>query len=45
MPIYRGRHLQADGQGVKGIPGESSHFRFDLSVYENVPVAGDNETR
>ena len=45
MPIYRGRHLQADEEGIKGVIGESSRFRFDISVYGNVPVTSDNKAR
>jgi outer membrane scaffolding protein for murein synthesis (MipA/OmpV family) len=45
MPIYRGRHLQADEEGIKGVLGESSRFRFDISVYGNVPVTSDNKAR
>lgn len=45
MPIYRGRHVQADEEGIKGILGESSRLRLDFSVYGNVPVTSDNEAR
>jgi outer membrane scaffolding protein for murein synthesis (MipA/OmpV family) len=45
MPIYRGRYLQADEEGIKGILGASNRLRLDVSVYGNVPVSGDNEAR
>lgn len=45
MPIYRGRHLQADEEGIKGILGESDRFRLDFSVYGSVPVSSDNDAR
>jgi outer membrane scaffolding protein for murein synthesis (MipA/OmpV family) len=45
MPVYRGRVLQADEEGIKGVLGESSRFRFDLSFYGNVPVSNDNDAR
>ncbi len=45
MPVYRGRFLQADEEGIKGVLGESSRFRLDLSFYGNVPVSNDNDAR
>jgi outer membrane scaffolding protein for murein synthesis (MipA/OmpV family) len=45
MPIYRGRRLQADEEGIKGVLGESSRFRFDVSVFGSVPVNSDNGAR
>lgn len=45
MPVYRGRFLQADEEGIKGVLGQSSRFRIDLSFYGNVPVSGDNDAR
>lgn len=45
MPIYRGKILQADEEGIKGVLGTSDHFRFDLSFYGNVPVGTDNIAR
>jgi outer membrane scaffolding protein for murein synthesis (MipA/OmpV family) len=45
MPIYRGRQLQADEEGIKGVLGESSRLRLDFSVFGNVPVSNDNEVR
>lgn len=45
MPIYRGKVLQADEEGIKGILGASDRFRFDLSFYGNVPVGVDNDAR
>jgi outer membrane scaffolding protein for murein synthesis (MipA/OmpV family) len=45
MPIYRGRYFQADEEGIKGVLGQSSRFRLDLSFYGNVPVSSDNEAR
>ena len=45
MPIYRGRRVQADEEGIKGILGESSRLRLDFSVYGNVPVTSDNKAR
>lgn len=45
MPIYRGRHLQADEEGIKGVLGESNRLRMDVSVYGNVPVGNDNDAR
>jgi len=45
MPVYRGRFLQADEEGIRGVLGESSRFRLDLSFYGNVPVSNDNDAR
>jgi len=45
MPIYRGRHLQADEEGIKGVLGETSRLRFDISLDGNVPVTNDNDAR
>lgn len=45
MPIYRGRYLQADEEGIKGILGQSNRLRLDFSVYGNVPVSSDNDAR
>jgi outer membrane scaffolding protein for murein synthesis (MipA/OmpV family) len=45
MPIYRGRRLQADEEGIKGILGESSRLRFDVSVFGSVPVNSDSGAR
>ena len=45
MPIYRGHHVQADEEGIKGILRESNRLRLDFSVYGNVPVTSDNEAR
>ncbi|MGB5835400.1 MAG: MipA/OmpV family protein [Thiohalocapsa sp.] len=45
MPIYRGTYFQADEEGIKGILGESSRFRLDISLYGNVPVSSDNDAR
>lgn len=45
MPVYRGRFLQADEEGIKGVLGESSRLRLDLSFYGNVPVSNDNDAR
>jgi MipA family protein len=45
MPIYRGRHLQADEEGIKGVLGETSRLRFDVSLDGNVPVKSDNDAR
>jgi outer membrane scaffolding protein for murein synthesis (MipA/OmpV family) len=45
MPIYRGRYLQADEEGIKGILGETSRFRFDISLDGNVPVTNENDAR
>jgi MipA family protein len=45
MPIYRGRHLQADEEGIKGVLGESGRVRLDFSVFGNVPVSSENKVR
>ncbi len=45
LPVYRGRSLQADEEGIKGILSETDRLRLDVSVYGNVPVRGDNEAR
>ncbi len=45
MPIYRGRYLQADEEGIKGVLGETSRLRFDFSLDGNVPVTSDNDAR
>lgn len=45
MPIYRGRQLQADEEGIKGVLGEASRLRLDFSVFGNVPVSSDNTMR
>ena len=45
MPIYRGRVLRADEEGIKGVLGASERFRFDLSFYGNLPVGSDNDAR
>ena len=45
LPIYRGRFLQADEEGIRGVLGESNRFRFDLSFFGNVPVSNDNDAR
>lgn len=45
MPIYRGPYFQADEEGIKGILGESGRFRFDFSLFGNVPVSSGNGAR
>ena len=45
MPIYRGRQLQADEEGIKGVLGESGRLRLDFSIFGNVPVSRDNKVR
>lgn len=45
MPIFRGRRLQADEEGIKGVLGETSRLRLDVSLDGNVPVTSDNEAR
>ena len=44
-PIYRGLHLQADEEGIKGMLLESDRVRFDISYGGNVPVSSDNDAR
>jgi outer membrane protein len=45
FPIYRGLHLQADEEGIKGMLLESDRIRFDISYDGNVPVKSDNHAR
>jgi outer membrane protein len=45
FPVYRGRHLQADEEGIKGMLLESDRIRFDLSYDGNVPVKSDSDAR
>jgi len=45
MPIYRGRYLQADEEGIKGVLGASSRVRLDFSLFGNVPVDSENSVR
>jgi outer membrane scaffolding protein for murein synthesis (MipA/OmpV family) len=45
FPVYRGRHLQADEEGIKGMLLESDRFRFDISYDGNVPVKSESDAR
>lgn len=45
FPVYRGRHLQADEEGIKGMLLESDRLRFDISYDGNVPVKNDSDAR
>lgn len=45
MPIYRGRYLKADEEGISGVLSASDRLRFDFSLYGNVPVGNDNDAR
>ena len=43
--IYRGKIVQADRDGVRGIFVANRHFESSLSVNGNPPVSSDNEAR
>jgi outer membrane scaffolding protein for murein synthesis (MipA/OmpV family) len=43
--VYRGRRVQADRDGVRGIFWRHPDLEFDLSFFGNPPVRGDNQAR
>lgn len=43
--IYRGKIIQSDKYGIKGIFLKTKHLESSLSFYGNPPVGGDNRAR
>ena len=43
--IYRGKIIQSDKYGIKGIFFKTKHLESSLSFYGNPPVGGDNRAR